>query len=252
MLVDINLLPQKERERPAFLIAALSILLLGIIIFAILFFLAQGETAESGSLSEQSAELTLQQEQLRAQLEATTGLNEEQQLKVTVDWAESYQYDTIPLLEELAGLLPERGFFDQITFGAPNTATLVVQFDATRDAAYYLAQLKSSPLLDYASLDSVQSEASMLADEEEEEQETAQDSTIEMPRYLATYTLIFVDDRLPVLDEEGNIIEEAPEEETTDTETDVDVDVDVNTETDTDTEIETETTPTDAEGDTNE
>lgn len=246
MLVDINLLPQKERERPAFLIAALSILLLGIIIFMVLFFMAKGETAESASLSEESMELAVQQEQLRAQLEASAGMNEEQQLKVTVDWAESYQYDTIPLLEEMARLLPDRGFFDQITFGAPNTATIVVQFDVTRDAAYYLAQLKGSALIDYASLDSIQSETSILEEEEEEQETVKEDKTVEMPRYLATYTLVFVDDRLPVLDAAGNIIEETAEEETTDPETDVDVDVDVNTDT------ETETTPTDAEGDTNE
>ncbi|WP_033544135.1 hypothetical protein [Planococcus sp. CAU13] len=247
MLVDINLLPQKERERPAFLIAALSILLLGLIIFVTLFFMAKGEAAEQAVLSEQSMELALQQATVRAQLEASSGMNEEQQLKVTVDWAESYQYDTIPLLEELARLLPSRGFFDQITFGAPNTATLVVQFDATRDAAYYLAQLKSSGLIDYASLDSVQSEASILA-EEDEEAAVEEEQTIETPRYLATYSLVFVDDRLPVLDAEGNIIEEPVEEEAVEetpaTETDVDVNVDVNT--------DTQTTPEETEGDTNE
>ena len=40
MLVDINLLPQKERDRPAFLIAAISILLLAVIIWGVLAFLA--------------------------------------------------------------------------------------------------------------------------------------------------------------------------------------------------------------------
>ncbi|WP_422123052.1 fimbrial assembly protein [Planococcus sp. X10-3] len=245
MLVDINLLPQKERDRPAILIAALSILLLGLVVWAGLYFMAKAETSEQAVLAAQSAELTLQQEAIRAQLEATAGMNEEQQLQATVDWAESYQYDTIPLLEELAALLPERGFFDQISFAEPNTASLTVQFDATRDAAYYLAQLKGSDLLDFASLDNVSSESSTLTEEEE----ASEEDTIEMPRYMATYTLVFVDDRLPVLDAEGNIVE-TPVEETPAVDTDDDVEVDA----DVDIEIieEPETTPDEEEGEPNE
>ncbi|MFD1030494.1 fimbrial assembly protein [Metaplanococcus flavidus] len=246
MLVDINLLPQKERDRPAFLIAALSILLLGLLVWAGLFFMAGAETSEQQVLAAQSAELSAQQGAIRAQLEATAGMNEEQQLKATVDWAESYQYDTIPLLEELAALLPERGFFSQISFAEPNTASLTVQFDATRDAAYYLAQLKGSELLDFASLDNVTSETSVLTEDNEEESE---EETIEMPRYMATYTLVFVDDRLPVLDAEGNIVE-TPAEETpaADTEEPVEADVDVDVEV----EEDPQTTPEETEGEPNE
>lgn len=248
MLVDINLLPQKERDRPAFLIAALSILLLGLLVWAALFFMAKAEAAEGAVLVSQSAELTFQQEAIRAQLEATAGMNEEQQLKATVDWAESYQYDTIPLLEELAGLLPARGFFDQINFSEPNTATLIVQFDATRDAAYYLAQLKASELLDFASLDNVTSVALTLTEEEQEAAD--EEETIETPRYLATYTLVFVDDRLPVLDADGNIVVEEPVEETPPADTDADVEADIDVEV----EIieEPETTPEETEGEPNE
>lgn len=247
MLVDINLLPQKERDRPAFLIAALSILLLGLLVWAGLFFMAKSETSEQAVLAAQSAELAVQQAELRAQLDATAGMNEEQQLQATVDWAESYQYDTIPLLEELAALLPARGFFDQIAFSEPNTATLVVQFDATRDAAYYLAQLKGSELLDFASLDNVSSEEITLTEEEQEAAD--EEEAIITPRYLATYTLVFVDDRLPVLDAEGNIVEE-PVEETPAAETEEDVEA----EADVEVEVieETDTTPEETEGEPNE
>src|SRR5690606_692190 len=143
MLVDINLLPQKERDRPAFIIAAISILVLAIIIWAVLFFLAQRNDNAQAELAAQSAELALQQAELRTQLEQTVSLNEEQQLKVTVDWAESYQYDTVPLMNELVSMLPERGFIENFSYIGPNTAILTLQFDTTREAAYYLTQLKS-------------------------------------------------------------------------------------------------------------
>lgn len=144
-------------------------------------------------------------------------------------------------------MLPMRGFFNQISFSEPNTATLIVQFDATRDAAYYLAQLKASELLDYASLDSVNSAALSLT--EEEEAALAEEGTIIAPRYLASYTLVFVDDRLPVLDAEDNIVEEAAEETpATGTETNVEADVEVEVEIN----EETETAPEETEGESNE
>ncbi|MFP3422721.1 fimbrial assembly protein, partial [Bacillus sp. SIMBA_161] len=83
-------------------------------------------------------------EQIRNELEARQGMNEEQQLQATVEWAESYQFDTIPLLEELVSLLPARGFFQTFSYIGLDQAQLVVQFDSSREAAYYLAQLKSS------------------------------------------------------------------------------------------------------------
>ena len=210
MLVDINLLPQKERDRPAFIIAAISILVLAIIIWAVLFFLAQRNDNAQEELAAQSAELALQQAELRTQLEQTVGLNEEQQLQVTVDWAESYQYDTVPLLDELVAILPDRGFFHELQYIGPNTAILDVQFDNTRDAAYYLTQLKASALLASATLDLVEFQSLT-----ETEEEIIEESEIEIPRYIATYSLIFVDERLPA---EGSVetpegIEEVAEEE---------------------------------------
>ena len=194
MLVDINLLPQKERDRPIFVIAALLIVLLSLIIWAVFFFMAQAQENSRADLSNQASNIADEQEAIRQQLEAVSGMNEEQQLKVTVDWAESYQFDTVPLLGELVSILPERGFFDQFSYIGPNSATLTLQFDTTREAAYYLTQLKTSELLASASLDSIQNQEAA----DEEDGEIAQEETImETPRYLASYTLVFADDRIP-------------------------------------------------------
>lgn len=221
MLVDINLLPQKERDRPAFIIAAISILTLAIVIWAVLFFMAQRNDNAQAELAAQSAELALQDAELRAQLEQTVGMNEEQQLKVTVDWAESYQYDTVPLMNELVAMLPERGFFDNFSYIGPNTAILTLQFDTAREAAYYLTQLKSSSLVASAALESITNEE--VESTLEEDEVVVEETIIEAPRYLATYNLVFLDDRIPaegtaeaadgaVVEEE--VMEEVPVEET--------------------------------------
>lgn len=232
MLVDINLLPQKERDRPAVLIAAVAILLLAIIIWAVFAMMSRAEANEQQALQVQAQGVMAEQAQIRSELEARQGMNEEQQLQATVEWAESYQFDTIPLLEELVSLLPARGFFQTFSYTGLDQAQLVVQFDSSREAAYYLAQLKSSELLTSATLDNVATE---IFDEAEEEEIIADPSK---PRYLATYTLLFQDERIPVEGEEpeGEAAEDAAETEeaaeepaeTTETEeTDVEVDVDV-------------------------
>lgn len=246
MLVDINLLPQKERDRPASVVAAIAILLLGIIIWAVFAFLASGQEKETTALAAQSAQVAAEQAAVRQQLEAVQGMNEEQQLKVTVDWAESYQFDTLPLLDELVSKLPARGFFDSFSYTGLDQATLTVQFDTAREAAYYLAQLKTSELLESATLDSVAQEALETESAETADGEAVivdEDAPVENPRYLASYTLIFVDGRVPALTPEGEpIIEEPPVEEAPAEETpaevpaeqpaaDVDVNVDVDQET---------------------
>ncbi|MFP3357739.1 fimbrial assembly protein [Planococcus sp. SIMBA_143] len=239
MLVDINLLPQKERDRPAVLIAAVAILLLAIIIWAVFAMMARAEANEQLALQVQAQGVMAEQAQIRNELEARQGMNEEQQLQATVEWAESYQFDTIPLLEELVSLLPARGFFQTFSYTGLDQAQLVVQFDSSREAAYYLAQLKSSELLTSATLDNVATE---IFDEAEEEEIIVDPSK---PRYLATYTLLFQDERIPVEGEEAEgeeaegeaVNETAPTDEpaeqpadSTETEeTDVEVDVDVET-----------------------
>ncbi|WP_271852423.1 fimbrial assembly protein [Planococcus maritimus] len=232
MLVDINLLPQKERDRPAVLIAAVAILLLALLVWAVFAMMTSAETDEQQALEAQAQGVIAEQEQIRNELEARQGMNEEQQLQATVEWAESYQFDTIPLLEELVSLLPARGFFQTFSYTGLDQAQLIVQFDSSREAAYYLAQLKSSDLLTSATLDNVATE---IFDEATEEEVIVDPSE---PRYLATYTLLFQDERIPIEGgEEGEVPEEAastevPTEqpaETTETETDVEVDVDVET-----------------------
>ncbi|TWT08336.1 fimbrial assembly protein [Planococcus sp. CPCC 101016] len=255
MLVDINLLPQKERDRPAFLIAAISILLAAAVIWAVLAFLANSHETEQAVLAAQSVQVAAEQEAIRTQLEAAQGMNEEQQLKATVDWAESYQFDTVPLLDELVSILPSRGFFDSFSYIGLDQATLSVQFDTAREAAYYLAQLKASESIESATLDSVAQNE--LESAEAEEGVIIEEAIIqEMPRYIATYTLIFVDERIPTDDTavpvEGEAVTEAPAEETVEQPAeDVEVDVEVNTETEAPAETvePAETAPAETGGD---
>ncbi len=108
----------------------------------------------------------------------------------TVGWAEDYQFDTVPLLHELINLLPERGFFQTFDFTGPNLATVVVQFDTKPDSAYYYTRLKSSQSISEIRLDSVKLIMYRL--------KKLIWSTDVLPRYMATYSIQFIDQRIAV------------------------------------------------------
>lgn len=240
MLIDINLLPQKEQDRPFHLIIAGVLVLLAALFAALLFFMAQAEETAQAQLIAESAELTAEQEVIRQQIGASEGMNEEQQLNETVTWAEGYQFDTLPLLAELVSELPERGFFNNFAFLGPNTATLELQFDTSREAAYYLTQLKSVETIASVTLDSVTNQELVLTEDELVEDE---ESLVMSPRYLATYSLIFVDERVPVETvEDGAIVEEGTESVPEEAPVDATVEPE-------ETKGNTETTPDETEGD---
>src|SRR4051794_808080 len=107
MLVDINLLPEKEKERSKLLIAALAILGAAVLLWLAIFVLSTNLAQETATLEQQLVVLTESQEEIRSELQQTDLDDEKKLLASTVEWAEDYQFDTVPLLHELINLLPE-------------------------------------------------------------------------------------------------------------------------------------------------
>jgi type IV pilus assembly protein PilN len=198
MLVNINLLGEKERDRPAFVVAAITLILLGLVSGLVFYFLGNSFENKQQGIAAQSAEVISQQAFIQSQMQTSELLNDTQKLKKTVEWAETYQYDTIPILQELTMLLPERGFFTSFSFSAPNVVNIVVQFDTSREAAFYLTQLKASEMMTNSKLTSLSSQGEEQVDltETESDSEAKQTETI-MPRYTATYDVTFIDTRMP-------------------------------------------------------
>lgn len=199
MLVDINLLGEKERDRPAFVVAAIFLVLLGLVVGIVFYFLGNSYANKEQILLAQSADVASQQAAIQEQMLTTASLNDTQKLQKTVEWAEAYQYDTLPLIRELTGLLPERGFFLSFAFSTPNQVTITVQFDTSRDAAFYLTQLKSSDMITDVNLSSVSYQP--LAEESVEESTDTATEVVPteeiMPRYVASYSVTFLDTRMP-------------------------------------------------------
>lgn len=188
MLVDINLLPEKENERSQLLVAALAIIGAAVLLWLILFMVSNNLVNETTTLEGQLVSLQASQEEIRSALQQSESGDEKKVLATTVGWAEEYQFDTVPLLHELINLLPERGFFQSFEFAGPNLATVTVQFDTKPDSAYYYTRLKSSPSVSEIHLDSVTMDD--VTDGE------VVDSAKVLSRYLATYSILFIDNRV--------------------------------------------------------
>lgn len=201
MLVDINLLPEKERERSTLLIAALVILGAAILFWATLFVLSHSLSKETDRAESQIASLHASQEAVRENMQPSTDAGDREKLASTVEWAEAYRFDTLPLLREMIALLPQRGFFVSFEFTAPHESTVVVQFDDKSDAAYYLTRIKSSTIVSAATMESLVAESL----EEEIDLET-------LPRFQATYRIEYVDERGVVVEVEETIETDGQEE----------------------------------------
>lgn len=190
MLVDINLLPEKEKERSTLLFVSLIIIGVAVLIWGGSLLLSKNLAKQTTNLEQHIITLQETQEGIRSEIRTMESAESNRQLTATVEWAENYRFYTVPLLKELIALLPDRGFFDGFQFTSPNFVTVQVQFDGKSDAAYYDTRLKASPFVSNVFLESV-------VYEDFSEEDTSELINV-VPRYIATYLIEFEDERADV------------------------------------------------------
>jgi type IV pilus assembly protein PilN len=192
MLVEINLLPKKEHKKSSVLIMALiGILFLSISASIILF---QGNNYEDrmGSLDKQIESVQKLNEVQQAKLaDGDTG-SSAAKLQKAVEWAKQYPLETVPLLQNIIKLLPERGFIQDFEYGNTNSVIIKIQFDSSRDAAFYLSSLKESDWIEKVTL------LNIVAESNEETSSAGATASLSqereaktLPRYSAEYEILF-------------------------------------------------------------
>lgn len=198
MLVDINLLPQNEKRSRQWLYVVTGIISLGILALILLFILA-------GNLGKDVDALTAQlqsEKQLRAEKEQSISDFESSdawvQLEDAVSWVEDYPIDTVPVLDHLVELLPERGFLKEFTYAEDGSIQLSIQFDTSSEAAYYLTHLKDSKYIQDAKLSSLATESVM------ENVQAAVNTEPVLPRYIGQYEVILNRDSIKEIEAEAD------------------------------------------------
>lgn len=178
MLVDINLLPQKETKNTSKYII-IGIILFIVLVLSILFIVVMNHhKSQIEQLNNELAttrELTAIEQQKIVDFESSSSVIE---LENAVEWVKNYPTETVPLLEHLIGLLPERGFLQAFSYTGEGGVSISVQFDTNREVAYYLKSLTGSELIEAASLLDIQTQ--QLGTEEAEGY---------LPRYIAQFDL---------------------------------------------------------------
>ncbi|MBM7648942.1 type IV pilus assembly protein PilN [Bacillus ectoiniformans] len=188
MLIDINLLPEKERKRfPLFSIILIGLLIILTAIGAFLMYHTKQNEAELAKSQLKTAV------QLRETLEANinqpdTDTEKVDQLNQAIRWADQKKVPTVPILKHLISKLPDRGFFQSLSYTDNFTMTLSIQFDTGRDAAYYLSELKSSKWIESAKMTAMNTSV----EEGEEDAKALVEKNNALPRYVADYEIIFV------------------------------------------------------------
>ncbi|MBT2697897.1 PilN domain-containing protein [Bacillus sp. ISL-40] len=155
MLVEINLLPQKEPKKIGFIITLSCLVVLFVLVGSYYLWQTNSTKSEIASLDRQitmTKKIADKENKSTETVETTSSVS---QLKTAIEWANDYPIQTIPVMRHLTSLLPERGFIQSFAYTEAGTISLTVQFDSAREAAYFLDNLNESKWIEEASLSSL-------------------------------------------------------------------------------------------------
>ncbi|MGG3957276.1 pilus assembly protein PilN [Bhargavaea massiliensis] len=177
MLVEINLLPKRERKSqliPLLSIVVAMLLIVGATTFYVIVQRMEQQITQLKTELDQTKALRIaEEEKQKTKTNASVGA----QLQEAIRWAEQYPVHTVELLHELIERLPERGFLMNVSYARDGVIQLAVQFDTTRESAAYLQALKDASFIADVKL------TSLTATEGKTEEEGT------MPRYIGQFSV---------------------------------------------------------------
>ncbi len=182
MLVEINLLPQKQKKSIFIFLIAGIVLFTFLVLFAIGYFIYDNKQQSLKNV-ESELELTVSLREIEEKkLTESKEVDSFSQLMTKIDWITKQKISLVFLLNHLVSLLPERGYFMNYQASDEGTVTINVQFDTPREAANYLHELNQSPYIAKASLES-------LSTQEVNDEEMSDERFRYLPRYIANFNI---------------------------------------------------------------
>jgi type IV pilus assembly protein PilN len=209
MLVEINLLPQKQRKRSTNYRIILYMLFAFLLCMILLYWQVQRYNQEIDQLQVEitNYEQSIAEIQQEVNMESSSSYVE---LSNAVDWSSKYPIKSVAVLRHLTSLLPERGFLLTYSYTENGALNLTVQFDTKKEAAYYLNWLNDSEWIKEVKLSQLttsQTEASVNPDLET--QETAEEY---LPRYTGNFEITLDRDKIRAAQQQDSLGTEQQEE----------------------------------------
>ncbi|MBS4194831.1 PilN domain-containing protein [Lederbergia citri] len=179
--MNINLIPPRKKKSYFLFYSFLIIFIVTILFSSILFLQIQAKKDHILSLEKERQQIQKLVEIENSKLNEAQITSSTDILYETITRVEKDRIDAVPLLSHLISLLSERGFFESIDYQLDGDVQLSVQFDSSRDAAYYLHELLQSSWLTDAKI------ISITAKEEIEDANNKEHENV--LRYTASYQL---------------------------------------------------------------
>lgn len=180
MIVEINLLEEKEKKNITPHFISLLTLLFIVGVGAILYLQKQELMDTKQALASQTTQLQAQQAQIQQVLNDKQ-LKQRKQLASMVDLVENSLFPTISITEDMIALLPEHGYIEQYGF-TNEKLNLQVRLDTFQDISAFLNHLQEKPYINEVNLTNISTEP------------MSQDSSKYniRPRYHASYQVTFL------------------------------------------------------------
>jgi type IV pilus assembly protein PilN len=187
VLVEINLLPQKQQKRSITVRIIIMIALTMLLISLLTFWQVQKYNNEIRHLEANIAnfEQSITSLQQEVNVESTNSYVE---LSNAVEWSLTYPIKSVAVLKHLTSLLPERGFLLTYSYTETGMLSLTVQFDTKKEAAYYLSWLIDSPWIEEVKLSQLSS-SQIEATEGTPEKQGENKTESYLPRYIGNFEI---------------------------------------------------------------
>lgn len=164
MLIDINLLPEKQKKN----YTRLAVIILMVIVFILLSYLLlikyNSAREQTEVYIDQLQEIKLQQATEEKKLKDYTSSNTIEELSSAINWTEQLPLPTVNLIRHLTSLLPENGYIQTFQYSDEGEVYVTVLFNRTREAAYYISYLKNSEFVEEVNILSLATTTPNVAD----------------------------------------------------------------------------------------
>jgi type IV pilus assembly protein PilN len=212
MLVEINLLPQKQRRSSTIIRLVLLLSIIMLISALLTAWQVQRYKSRINSLENNIAN----SEQLILDLQQnmdTASTNSYVELSNAVEWSTNHPIKSVPVLQHLTSLLPERGFLLNYAYSDTGTISLTVQFDTKKEAAFYLKWLTDSAWVKevkLSNLTSSQTETS-ISDSNGDSTNLQSEENNYLPRYTGNFEITLNSEKIREIQQKEDTT--IPEEE---------------------------------------
>ncbi|MCP3030460.1 hypothetical protein LF817_03815 [Halobacillus sp. A1] len=150
MMVDINLLEEKEKKNRTPLFIIIAAMSAALIMFVIFMLSSQQLTKERDLNTERIEQLHQAQEKMQLTMTGEKA-EAEDKLQEAHDGIMDSAVPTVPALEKMIGLLPERGYIENYIL-MDRSVEVQVRFDSFQQAAAYTDALLYDPLFENVEL----------------------------------------------------------------------------------------------------